>query len=562
MQLSLYEQLTDNTVSPQEKTGAVYTRPWVVDLILDLAGYGLTEDLVSAVAVEPAAGRGAFLLPMARRLLASWRRQEQSISALAACLRAYEVNPATATELTRTVEAELVAAGIEHQDAALLAATWVINADYLLTPLSCTGANFVIGNPPYIRYDDLPEGLLATYKTMYSTMKGRADIYVAFFQAALSQLAEQGVCAFICADRWMLNAYGAELRRFITRSFGVEAVIEMHNAPAFDDDVSAYPAIVVIRRAVQGTAIVASAGEQAGPIEGMRLADLLTDVASGRGERHALPGFRATMTDTWFTGDNPWPCVSPERLALLQRLEGQFLPLEDHATGTKIGIGVATGADDVFITTDPAVVEPERLLPLAMASDTKNGHLAWSGHYLIDPWEKDGLVNLDHYPKLAAYFTKYRAALTKRNVASRNPRGWYRTIDRVTHALLRQPKLYFPDMKLTIHPILDEGKTYPHHNLYVLTSTAWDLEVLGGLLISRVAQFFIECYCVRMRGGTLRFQAQYLRRIRIPSPEAIPTDAADGLRAAFRNRDVQQATAIAFQLYGIDELPLEAVHGS
>ncbi len=471
-------------------------------------------------------------------------------------------NSATAAQLTCTVEAELVGAGIADQDAALLAATWVINADFLLTLHPHAGADFVIGNPPYIRYDDVPEGLLATYKTMYSTMKGRADIYIAFFQAALSQLTEQGVCAFICADRWMLNAYGAELRRFVTRNFGVEAVVEMHNAAAFEDDVSAYPAIVVIRRAVQGTAIVASASGQAGPIEGIRLADLLTDVAHGRRNGHALPGFRATATDAWFIGDNPWPCVSPERLALLQRLEGQFLPLEDNATGTKIGIGVATGADDVFITTDPAVVEPERLMPLAMASDTKNGHLAWSGHYLIDPWEKDGLVNLDRYPKLAAYFTKHRAALTKRNVASRNPRGWYRTIDRVTHALLQEPKLYFPDMKLTIHPVLDEGKTYPHHNLYVLTSTGWDLEVLGGLLLSRVSQFFVECYCVRMRGGTLRFQAQYLRRIRVPSPDAIPLDAADDLRAAFRNRDVQQATAIAFRLYGIDELPLEAVHGS
>jgi hypothetical protein len=39
-------------------------------------------------------------------------------------------------------------------------------------------------------------------------MKGRADIYVAFFQAALSQLTKDGVCAFICADRWMLNQYG------------------------------------------------------------------------------------------------------------------------------------------------------------------------------------------------------------------------------------------------------------------------------------------------------------------------------------------------------------------
>lgn len=562
MQLSLYEQLPENTVSPREKTGAIYTRPWVVDLILDLAGYRLPEDLVSAIAVEPAAGRGAFLLPMIRRLLDSWRLQEQPISALASCLRAYEVNSTTAAELTNTVEAELVAAGLADQDAALLAATWVINADYLLSPLAWTAANFVIGNPPYIRYDDLPEGLLATYKAMYSTMKGRADIYIAFFQAALSQLAEQGVCAFICADRWMLNAYGAELRRFITRSFGVEAVIEMHNAPAFDDDVSAYPAIVVIRRAVQGTTIVASAGGQAGPIEGMYLADLLTDVASGRRSVHSLQGFRATTTDAWFTGDNPWPCVSPGRLALLQRLEAQFPLLEDHATGTKIGIGVATGADDVFITTDSAVVEPGRLVPLAMAYDTKNGHLAWSGHYLIDPWQKDGLVDLDRYPKLAAYFNKHRAALTKRNVATRNPRGWYRTIDRVTHALLCQPKLYFPDMKLTIHPILDEGTTYPHHNLYVLTSTGWDLEVLGGLLLSRVAQFFIECYCVRMRGGTLRFQAQYLRRIRIPSPAAIPPNAADQLRLAFRNRDVEQATAIAFQIYGIDELPPEAAHGS
>ena len=173
MQLSLYQQLTENIGSPQEKTGVVYTRPWVVDLILDLAGYRLTEDLVSAIAVESAAGRGAFLLPMIRRLLASWRLQVQPISALASCLRAYEVNSTTAAELTNTVEAELVAAGLADQDARLLAATWVINADYLLSPLAWTAADFVIGNPPYIRYDDVPEGLLATYKTMYSTMKGR-----------------------------------------------------------------------------------------------------------------------------------------------------------------------------------------------------------------------------------------------------------------------------------------------------------------------------------------------------------------------------------------------------
>jgi hypothetical protein len=69
---------------------------------------------------------------------------------------------------------------------------------------------------------------------------------VGFYEAALRSLKEQGVCAFICADRWMLNQYGAELRSLVTSNFAVEAVIEMHSAAAFEDDVSAYPAITLI----------------------------------------------------------------------------------------------------------------------------------------------------------------------------------------------------------------------------------------------------------------------------------------------------------------------------
>src|SRR5204862_3795297 len=139
----------------------------------------------------------------------------------------------------------------------------------------------------------------------------------------------------------------------------------------------------------------------------------------------------------------------------------------------------------------------------------------------------------------------HRPALEQRNIARRSGDGWYRTIDRVTHRLLEQHKLYFPDMKLTSNPVLDDGQTYPHHNLYYLTSGSWDLEVLGGLLLSRVAQLFIEAYCVRMRGGTLRFQAQYLRRIRIPDPTAMTAGVHDRLREAFRRRDADAATTVA-----------------
>ena len=76
--------------------------------------------------------------------------------------------------------------------------------------------------------------------------------------------------------------------------------------------------------------------------------------------------------------------------------------------------------------------------------------------------------------------------------------------------------------------------------------------MLGALLLSDFGQFFVESYGVRMRGGYLRFQAQYLRRIRVPDPDNISVAQAHALRAAFRTRDIKAATQIASDLYETD----------
>ena len=108
-------------------------------------------------------------------------------------------------------------------------------------------------------------------------------------------------------------------------------------------------------------------------------------------------------------------------------------------------------------------------------------------------------------------------------------------------------------MKAQITPVYEPGGLYPHHNLYYITSTGWDLEVLGGLLLSRIAEAFISAYGVKMRGGTLRFQAQYLRKIRVPAPETIPAEIAVRLRDAFRGYDRDAATKASEAAYGLPE---------
>jgi hypothetical protein len=382
-------------------------------------------------------------------------------------------------------------------------------------------------------------------------MAGRADIFIGFYEVGLRALRANGALGFICADRWMRNQYGARLRQLVSERYAVDATVEMHDVDAFAEDVSAYPSIVILRRGAQGAAMVVDAHATFDEESAVRL----------RGWRRREPAhdsdFEAAALPTWFEGEASWPSGSPDRLALLAKLEHRLPPLENPSSGTRVGIGVATGADRVFVTKKSDLVESSRLLPMAMARDTMTGKLQWSGHYLVDPWEANGsgLVELAAFPQLAAYVEANAEALWKRNVASRRPAQWYRTIDRVDHRLIGKPKLLFPDIKATAHPVLDDGKTYPHHNLYWVTSDGWDIEVLGGLLLSRVAQMFVESYAVKMRGGYFRFQAQYLRRIRVPPPASIKPAAQRQLCKAFDARDPERATSVALQVYGIEELP-------
>jgi hypothetical protein len=540
----------------EEPKGVVYTKRWVVELLLDLAGYTAGRDLVDAVAVEPAAGDGAFLGPMVERLVDSCRRQGKPLTGCLKSLVAYELDEASAQRAREIVVHRLLEHDVTKATAEKFAASWVRTGNYLFDAHTIA-ADFVIGNPPYVRLEEIPEETALFYRKAYPTMVGRADLYVAFFEAALRQLTERGVCAFICADRWMRNQYGAELRELVTSAYAVDVVLEMHNADAFQDEVDAYPAITVIRRGKQGAALVASAGEGTDALQAGKLSGSLQAIA--RGESVILPGsVRVAKVESWFEGNAPWPCHSPDQLALLRRIEEKFPPLEASA---KVGIGVATGNDELFITKDPHLVEPSRLLKLALVKDIAQGTLEWSGHYLVDPWNSGGLVDLGKFPRLRAYFEEHARALKKRHTAINNANGWYRTIDRVTHSLTEKPKLYIADIKNSLEPVLDHGETYPHHNLYFISSDQWDMEILGGLLLSAIGLFFVESYGVRMRGGYFRFQAQYLRRIRVPSPDALSKDQMKQLREAFRARDKQRATDLVLPIYGIDPNEMERAIG-
>jgi hypothetical protein len=529
-----------------ESRGAIFTKSEVVDFILDLVGYTSDRPLHRMRILEPSFGGGDFLLPIVGRLLAAWVGAQHSGSALdelGDSLRAVELHRETFQSTFCAVTSLLVREGLAPETADALASRWLNQGDFLLAPLDGE-FDFVVGNPPYVRQELIPAPLLAEYRSRFETMYDRADLYIPFIERSLISLSKGGSLGFICADRWMKNRYGGPLRKLVSREFHLKVYVDMVDTPAFHSEVIAYPAITVICRERPGMTRIARRPEiNAAALAELAAALRVTAISGVEGAVREMSGVAC--------GAEPWLLESSEQMALIRRLERQFPLLED--TGCKVGIGVATGADKAFIGDfEELDVEPDRKVRLATTRDIQSGEVLWRGLGVINPCAEDGgLVDLKEYPRLASYLEARRTVIERRHCAQKSPANWYRTIDRITPALAQRPKLLIPDIKGEAHVVFESGELYPHHNLYYVTSEQWDLRALQAVLLSAVTRLFVATYSTKMRGGFLRFQAQYLRRIRLPLWDCVPAALRDELIDAAIQRDLQACNCAAFALYGL-----------
>lgn len=490
--------------------GAVFTKSEVVEGILDLCGYIANEDLLSKRLLEPSAGEGKFLLVAAERLLDSCHRYHGPPSdhapALADCIRSVELHLPTYKKTMRKIVSLLVGSGLKQHTSEMVAKQWLKQDDFLLTSLDGE-FDVAVGNPPYVRQERIPDVLLSEYKHRFTSLYDRADLYVLFYERCLDILRPGGVLGFICANRWTKNKYGGPLREKVATHFNLDVYIDLEQVDAFHKQVDAYPAITIIRRIPQSVTRV---------VTGVRNGSSLSGIFSLLCKRPNQPSARIAHVSNVGCGSDPWLVDAPEILEAVRDLEHRFPNLEQ--AGVKVGIGVATGADKVYIGEyETLPVEETRRLPLVMSGDLGFDGVEWSGKGIVNPWMEDGtLADLNEFPKFAAYMKQHESVLKSRHTAKKNPGSWYKTIDRVYPALVKKPKLLIPDIKGEATVVFDAGEYYPHHNLYVVTSDEWDLRALQAVLRSSIALAFVAAYCVRMSGGFLRFQAQYLRRIRIP----------------------------------------------
>ncbi|RDX06462.1 SAM-dependent methyltransferase, partial [Bifidobacterium longum] len=418
--------------------GVVYTKKWVVDLILDVAGYVPGTGISDKVIIEPSCGCGAFLTVIAGRLADDAIAVGKGWTSLGNAIRAYDIDSASIETARKAAVEALMTRGCPAIQARELCEQWIVHGDFILDDVPA--ADFIVGNPPYVRAVEIDRTKRSLYVKRLSSVTTGCDLYVSFFDRGLDTLKVGGTLCFICADRWLQNKYGTLLRSRMGTDCDLVSLVRMHGVDAFDDEVDAYPAVTTVRKGVAADHLkFVNCAPEFNEADATAVLDwLMDDEPDLVGER-----FEAFEIDKP-TGDRMYPLGNHDLVRFVSQACERLPKLEE--AGVKLGIGIATGCDDVFLTEDDDLVESDRMVPIFYMRDHRRGNDDRQ-RWLVNPWNDDGtLVNLDKYPRLKTYLETNKERLSRRYVAKKNKTAWYRTIDKLTPGLLDRDLLLMPDM--------------------------------------------------------------------------------------------------------------------
>ncbi|MBE2234991.1 MAG: Eco57I restriction-modification methylase domain-containing protein, partial [Anaerolinea sp.] len=234
------------------------------------------------------------------------------------------------------------------------------------------GFDVVIGNPPYVRQEQLGAAK-ALFQQQYDCYTGTADLYVYFFERGLRLLRPDGVLTYISSNKYFRAGYGAKLRGYLAGQTRIEQLIDFGDAPVFT--AIAYPSILIARRA-------APAGQQTRALS-WPAGEPLTDFAGAFRQRSFLIAQRELTADGW-------RLETPAVLRLMEKLHSRGRPLGEFVNG-QFYRGITTGLNDAFVvdqsTCDRLIAEHSssaRLLrPFLRGRDIERWRVRYDNQYLI-----------------------------------------------------------------------------------------------------------------------------------------------------------------------------------
>jgi type I restriction-modification system DNA methylase subunit len=243
-------QLYERLIGPSERRryGQFYTSPDVVDLI---NAFCIREP--HARVLDPACGGGTFLVRAYARKRALAQRCGETLTHDQLLSEIIGIDSATfpaqlsiinlaIRSITQTANYPRVIRQDFFEAAKGGALFFAGSADESAGKVVLEDIDAVVGNPPYIRQEELPRQYKDHLKTLFrsewpgqTSPSGRSDIYVHFFSHGAALIKTAGYLGFVTSIGWLDTDYGFRLQELLLKNFRIIAVIESQVEKWFED---------------------------------------------------------------------------------------------------------------------------------------------------------------------------------------------------------------------------------------------------------------------------------------------------------------------------------------
>ena len=325
------------------------------------------------------------------------------------------------------------------------------------------GFDAVIGNPPYIRVQEIGRELAVYCRARFASAHGSFDAYVVFLERGLGLLAPHGRLGFIVPNKLFKLDFAQRLRELLSRNELVDEVIDFGASQLFAGATN-YTCILVL---------------DMGGIGKLSYRRLTGSREHVLGELSSAGSIPAEHFATRKFGSEPWVLVPPAEAAIL-RTTAEGSQRLDRVT-RQIFQGLITGADDIYVLKDRGwrgnnrvvwssasgrelELEPELLHPLASGGDVERYAFRPLESLLLFPYRRsdDERVRLltekelSEFELSSAYLQEHEERLRSRERRRMDHDGWYAFSRTQSLGLHDHPKLGVPRLCERLRVALDE----------------------------------------------------------------------------------------------------------
>ncbi|MDD1418863.1 Eco57I restriction-modification methylase domain-containing protein [Dolichospermum sp. ST_sed1] len=361
------------------------------------------------------------------------------------------------------------------------------------------GFDICIGNPPYVRMEQIKE-LKPVLQKQYECYTGRADLYVYFYERAYQLLREKGILTYISSNKYFRSAYGENLRQFLGKNTTINQLIDFGDAPIFT--AIAYPSIIILSKEKPN---IKARVEALAWQEGESLNNFI----------NVFNNQKILLAQSELKADG-WRLEDTKVLDLLAKLRSVGTPLDKYVNG-KFYRGIVTGLNEAFVISkkqrDDFIVEDPKSLevikPFLRGKDVKRWSADFAERYII--FAKRGF-QIDKYPSIRKYLERYRTELSARATIHTHP--WYelQQPQEGIYQEFEKPKIVYQEIATHQAFAWDSQKLYTNNKIFFIPDSSY---YLLAILNSKIVWFFLDHIVGKMAGGTYALQNIYVSQIPI-----------------------------------------------